>query len=601
MHAIAGMAGFAGPIHSFYGVAGLMLEKLARRGAAMGSMVFSKDACLLQGHPAASSETVINGRRLIISCSAELYNAKELRKRLADGGGRVNWKSDAALILALYAEYGADFLNELNGVFSFAIWDEERETLFCARDRFGVKPFFYMNERGVFAFSTELKALLAHPFVNPAIDGESVAELMLIGPGRSPGCGVLRGVHELRAGHCALFDKTGLSVSPYYTLRAAEHTENFEETAEHVKALLTDAIERRLDESGQICSMLSGGLDSSIVTAVAKKRLPEGALKTYSVDYKDNARYFRSTQFQPGSDAQYVEIMGNFLGLEHKSVELETDALVESLFRAVDARDMPGMADVDGSLLLFCEEMAKDASVALSGECADEVFGGYPWFRDESVSASAGFPWSQSTLYRAGFLREGALGGIDPEDYVAGKYNQTVADTCILPGDGERARRTREMTRLNADWFMRTLLERAERMGAYSGMTVRVPFCDHRLVEYLYNVPPEFRDYQGREKGLLRRAFQGVLPDEVLWRKKSPYPKTHNPDFMARVSGLLSEIIRFSGSPILEIIKKEALEKLLSDNRAIPWYGQLMTTPQTIAYFVQLNYWLQKFKVRITV
>ena len=456
----------------------------------------------------------------------------------------------------------------------------------------------------MFIFGSELETLLAHPFVEPVMDGGAVAELMLVGPGRTPGYGVFRRVHELRPGHCAVFGKTGLRVYPYYEMKAAEHTETLEETAGHVRWLLTEAIERQVRKGeppggGPICAMLSGGLDSSIVSAVARNCLPEGALRTYSVDYVDNEKYFQANQFQPGSDAHYIRVMNEFLRCPHTTIELDTDALVQSLFWAVDARGLPGMADVDGSLLLFCREIQKESSIALSGECADEVFGGYPWYRDPEIRDTDGFPWSQSTAYRASFLREGILGGIDPAAYVYTKYKETLAQVSALDSDSGLERRMREMMRLNLDWFMRTLLDRAERMGAYSGLSVRVPFCDYRLVEHLYNVPWEIKDHQGREKGLLRLAMSGLLPDEVLWRKKSPYPKTHHPDFLARVRALLEEIIHDPHAPLLEIAKREALEQLLSDSRSTPWYGQLMTTPQTIAYFVQVNYWMQKFKVRL--
>jgi asparagine synthase (glutamine-hydrolysing) len=291
-------------------------------------------------------------------------------------------------------------------------------------------------------------------------------------------------------------------------------------------------------------------------------------------------------------------------GVTHHNIILHTTELANALYAAVDARDLPGMADVDSSLLLFCREIKKHATVALSGECADEIFGGYPWYRDPEVRAVDGFPWAQSTAYRATFLNEEFI-GTNPTDlanaFVDNRYRQTLTDTDILPGLNAEERRLRQMTRLNFDWFMQTLLDRKDRMSMYSGLEVRVPFCDHRIAEYLYSVPWEFKDLQGREKGLLREALKGLLPDEVLWRKKSPYPKTHNPSYLRLVSERLGYVIADPSAPLLHIVSKSALTALLNgeSSQSVPWYGQLMTRPQTIAYFLQLNYWLEKYNVKI--
>ena len=135
----------------------------------------------------------------------------------------------------------------------------------------------------------------------------------------------------------------------------------------------------------------------------------------------------------------------------------------------------------------------------------------------------------------------------------------------------------------------------------YSGLEVRVPFCDYRIVEYLYAVPWDFKDYGGREKGLLREAMRGLLPEEVLRRKKSPYPKTWHPAYLAAVSAALQQVIADPAAPLLRLVEKSALERLLAQgaDNPVPWYGQLMTTPQTIAWFLQLNYWLQVYKVEL--
>lgn len=290
--------------------------------------------------------------------------------------------------------------------------------------------------------------------------------------------------------------------------------------------------------------------------------------------------------------------MVEYLGCEHHLITLNNKDLADALYMAVDARDLPGMSDVDSSLLLFCKEIKKHCTVALSGECADEIFGGYPWYRDKEIRAINGFPWAQSTHYRKSFIKDD-IKIPEAENYVYARYKDTLINTSKIDGISPLESRMKEMMKLNLDWFMQTLLDRKDRMSMYNALEVRVPFCDYRIAEYLYSVPWEYKDYNSYEKGLLRKAVEGILPDEVLWRKKSPYPKTHNPEYFSIVSKKLQEIIENSNSPMLSFIKKSELEKLLNSNKSEPWYGQLMTTPQTIAYFIQINYWLEKYKIII--
>jgi asparagine synthase (glutamine-hydrolysing) len=291
--------------------------------------------------------------------------------------------------------------------------------------------------------------------------------------------------------------------------------------------------------------------------------------------------------------------MKDYLHGEHHKITIDTPQLVDALYKSVDARDLPGMADVDASLLLFCEEVKKSATVALSGECADEIFGGYPWYRDEKIRMIDGFPWAQSTDFRTSFLRDEFASQFDSHRYVNERYKDTLKNTSKMPNLSDLESRMKEMMKLNLMWFMQTLLDRKDRMSMYNGLEVRVPFCDYRIAEYLYAVPWTFKDYQGREKGLLRTAMEGILPDEVLWRKKSPYPKTHHPAYLKAVSDVLRDILSEPSSPLLRIVKPSALEHLLHEDSPVPWYGQLMTIPQTIAYFIQINYWLQAYHIEI--
>ena len=157
----------------------------------------------------------------------------------------------------------------------------------------------------------------------------------------------------------------------------------------------------------------------------------------------------------------------------------------------------------------------------------------------------------------------------------------------------------KEMVNLNQQWFMQTLLDRKDRMSMACGLEVRVPFCDYRIAEYLYGVPWEYKDYLGKEKGLLRYAMEGMLPQEVLWRKKSPYPKTYDPRYLEAVNSLMHKLLQKNDAPIYGIVDRNALKALCSAELAWPWYGQLMKLPQTIAYMLQVNFWLEHYKISI--
>lgn len=529
--------------------------------------------------------------------NGELYNAPELRRELEELGEAFHTASDTEVLLRAYLRWGDACPKKLNGIFAFAVYEPARRRLFLARDPMGVKPLFYAQRGGSFFFASELKTLLCFPEILPQIDARGLYDLLFLGPGRTPGYGVFRGVYELEPGTCGYYDSSGLHLSRYWQLRDQAFTDTFQEASEKTRYLVEDSIRRQLVSDVPVGTFLSGGLDSSIISAVAAKHL--GSLDTYSVGYRDNERYFHATKFQPNSDSDYIGLMEDHIGAKGHHITLDTDELVSALFEAAEARDLPGMGDVDSSMLLLCRNTKKTSTVILSGECADEIFGGYPWYRDPAVRAVNGFPWAQTTDYRASFVSPELLRWMDPHKFVDNRYRETLGLADILPDTDPLEKRMKEMMVLNLRWFMQTLLDRKDRMSMWSGLEVRVPFCDRRIVEYLYTVPWSCKDYQGREKGLLRHAFRDLLPEPVLNRKKSPYPKTWNPAYMEAVSELLRQELEGTGSPLLEFLQKDALLALCGEDRSLPWYGQLMTTPQTIAYFLQLAHWMRVRHVEI--
>ena len=532
-----------------------------------------------------------------IAYNGELYNAEDLRNELESLGEHFTTHSDTEVLLRAYLRWGAGTPERLNGIFSFAVWDARNQNLFLARDPMGVKPLFYALRGDTLFFASELKTLLLFPEIRPEVDARGLYDLMFLGPGRTPGCGVFRNVYEVLPGYMGIFDERGLTMTPYWSLRDGPCEDSFEACVEHTRFLVEDAIRRQLVSDVPLGTFLSGGLDSSIISAVAAREM--GRVDTFSVDYRDNDRYFRSTKFQPNSDSYFIGVMEEAIHAGGHHIILDTDALVSGLLEAAEARDLPGMADVDSSMLLLSRAVRKHVTVILSGECADEIFGGYPWYRDPEIRAINGFPWAQTTHYRASFARQELLDWEDPEEFVRRRYEETLSSVDLTPGLTPLEQRMKEMMVLNLRWFMQTLLDRKDRMSMWSGLEIRVPFCDKRIVEYLYRVPWSYKDYRGREKGLLRYAFRDLLPAEITARKKSPYPKTWNPDYMAAVSDLLRQELQGTNSPLLAFLKKDALLALCGEDRSLPWYGQLMTTPQTIAYFLQMAHWLRARNVSV--
>ena len=605
MCGIAGIISFREDMRGEMKVCESMQHALRRRGPDQRGIAIYPEAALVHTRLAVidieggrQPMTLRQGEReYTIVYNGELYNSADIRREL---GGDFLTRSDTETVLRSYMEWGESCVDRFNGIYAFAVYDQAEHRVFLARDRIGVKPLFYAETGGKLIFASELPALLCHPDVPAEIDAEGAAGLLLIAPGRTPGCGVFRNVREVKPGWCGTYDADGLHLREYWRLRAYETGESFEETAEHVRELVLDSIRRQLVSDVPVCTFLSGGLDSSLISSVTASEMKKQGrrLSTFSVHYAGNEKYFRSSHFQPASDDAYIAKMAEYLGSDHHRVTVGVPELVDALYEAAEARGLPGMADVDASLLLLCREIKKHGTVALSGECADEFFGGYPWYRDKDIRMTDGFPWAQSTAYRRRFLREDIISGLDAEEYVYSRYRETADYAEKLPSDSDTERRMREMMQLNVTWFMQTLLDRKDRMSMYSGLEVRVPFCDHRIAEYLYNVKWEYKDRHGREKGLLRHAMRDRLPEEVLWRKKSPYPKTHDPAFLAAVTERLREVLA-APTPLTDFVKREELEKLLRHEEQVQWYGQLMNLPQTIAFFIQLDHWMKLFRVRL--
>lgn len=607
------MCGIAGIVTTSFDVSQMrtqisrMSESIKRRGPDARGEYIKNDVALIhrrlcvvdpQGGVQPMSR-LYNGEKYTLVYNGELYNADELREELKAKGYQFSTHSDTEVLLKCYCEYKEKCVYKLNGIFAFAVWEEFSKRLFLCRDRIGVKPLFYHPFDEGIVFGSEIKAILESGLLSPVVDEEGLYEIFFLGPARTPGTGGFKGIYELLPGEFAVYENGKLCKTKYYELTARAFEDSEQQAIEKVRYLLTDAVERQLVSDVPLCFFLSGGLDSSIICQVASNfytRNKNDLINTYSVEYEDNERYFQKSLFQPNEDREYIHLMTQSTGSVHREVILNNKDVFDALLPSVEARDLPGYVDIDSSLLLFCQQIKKDFTVALSGECADELFGGYPWYHNEKILFEECFPWSREQRVRRKVVKDGLLRR--GEEYVLEKYLDTVNSTDKLRSDSKRDSRMREMFRLNFYWFMQCLLERKDRCSMYSGLEVRVPFCDYRLVDYAYNLPWNIKALGNREKGIVRKAFEGILPDEIIYRKKSPYPKTHNPVYQKLCAERIDEILSDKSRMIAMLVNETGIRDIIQnpDKISSPWYGQLMRAPQILAYLIQLDHWLETYR-----
>ncbi|MBR5155522.1 MAG: asparagine synthase (glutamine-hydrolyzing) [Clostridia bacterium] len=530
-----------------------------------------------------------------------IYNRNELKNQLKNINTSTNLTTDAEIVLLSYIKWGIGCLQRLNGIFAFTVWDSNNHELFMARDRFGIKPLYYTFAGDSLIFASEIKGILKHPSVSAILDKDGICEVMGLGPAHSQGTGVLKDIYEIIPATCATFNKNGFNCSKYWHLDSKTYDNSFGECLKDVKTLTTTAINSQIEDAGRnMCYFLSGGLDSSIITALAAKKHGRG-INTFSLSYRDHEAFFTPNEYQPASDDYYINLMSETFDTNHHVVTVDNEALIDLLYDAMKARDLPGMGDVDSSLYYLCKEMGNEFDGAVSGECADEVFGGYPWFHRKEDFEAKTFPWSKNIDFRKQVLSPELNISEYLSDYINLKYNNSISNCPICRDDSPEEKRRREIAFLNLNWFMYTLGARSERIGMNCGLEIRMPFCDYKLVEYMWNVPWDFKAYNDREKGLLRMCFEDLLPDEILWRKKSPFPKTHNPEYEVMIKNMAKAVLNDKNSPISNIINVDYMHNLMSEDSdySKPWFGQLMALPQLYAYIVQIDMWLKEYNIKI--
>jgi asparagine synthase (glutamine-hydrolysing) len=496
---------------------------------------------------------------IVLTYSGEVYNHHDLRAELRGRGHEFRTRSDTEVVLRAYAEWGEDVADHLEDMFAFAVWDERAERLLLVRDRLGVKPLFWAPVDGGLAFASEPKALFAHPEIRPRVDADGLREVysLLFNTGPT----VWSGVREIEPGGMLVLDRDGIRERRYWQLEARDHTDDQEATVERIQALVGAAARSQLEADVPLCSLLSGGIDSTVLTALLadELRLREGArarIRSYAVDYSDQAEGFTGDVLRTGHDTPYAIEAGAFIGTDHSTIVLEPRALLDPEHRTavVVARDSPvGLGDMDTSLYLLFGEIRRHSTVALSGEAADEVFGGYPWFHDPKALATEAFPWLLVTGADAALPLNPEL-DLRIGEFRDDAYRSALAAVPHLDGETPTEHRQREMQHIALTRWLRQLLHRKDRLSMAQGLEVRVPYCDHRLVEYAFNTPWALKNFDGREKSLLRAIGTGLAPDSVLYRPKNSYPATHHADYnrglqqMAR-DALATEPVRALADP----------------------------------------------------
>ncbi|MCP2163304.1 asparagine synthase (glutamine-hydrolyzing) [Goodfellowiella coeruleoviolacea] len=534
--------------------------------------------------------------------SGEVYNFVELRDQLRARGHRFHTDSDTEVVLRGYLEWGAELAEHLNGMYAFAIWDDREEKLLLVRDRMGVKPLYYYPTADGVLFGSEPKAILANPLARRVVDADGLREL--IGYTKAPGWSLWKDMYEVEPGTITTVHRGGVQTRTYWKLTAQPHDDDLDTTVDTVRELLTDIVRRQLVADVPRCVLLSGGLDSSAVTGLAAAELAEQGelLRTFSVDYVGQEKHFQPDEMRDTPDSPFVRDVVAHVGTEHEDVMLDPHHLTDPAVRraCVTARDMPsGLGDVETSLYLLFKAIRRKSTVALSGEAADEVFGGYRWFFEDAPRQGKTFPWlafrNAVTSNREELLRPDVRAHLDVPTYVADQYATAVAAVEHVDGESEFERRMRVICNLNLTRWVRVLLDRKDRTSMAVGLEVRVPFCDQRLVEYVYNTPWSFKNFDGREKSLLRHASKHVLPDSVRDRVKSPYPSTQDPGYAVALQQQAKEVLAEPDSPVFDLVSRSWLQNAVQADAAT-LHGE---TRHGLDRVLDLHHWFDIYQPQI--
>lgn len=615
MCGITGWMSFTQDLKKQNVIAKTMTDTLTSRGPDAGGVWL--DEHIFLGHRRLSVIDLTGGvqpmqtedsskKNAVLSYNGEVYNYLELREELINIGHEFQTQSDTEVVLAAYVEWGDNFAEHLNGMFAIAIWDIDRQELILARDHMGVKPLYYFPLNGDILFGSEPKAILAHPCVSASIDSDGLREIFSIV--KTPGHGVFKGMHELKPGSIMKINRDGMTERKYWQLTARKHTDNREDTIAHVRELMTDIVERQVIADVPLGTLLSGGLDSSALTVLAanamKKQGNKEPLKAFSIDFVGYEEEFSSNVQWEDPDTPFAIEVAKHVGAEHINVMLENDDIMNSDTRnaTLKCQDLPlSTGDMEYSLYLLCAAVRNQVTVALSGEASDELFGGYTWFHDPEAVNLNSFPWHHP-FEKAGGIgalkKLGLWNSLDLPEYIEDRYEEALAEMPTLEGESETEARMRQITYLNVTRWENFLLDRSDRISGAVGLEIRVPFCDYRLVDYVFNTPWEIRNFDGREKSLLRAAMRGLVPASVLDRKKSPYPSTQDNGYEIALRKRVASIMT-PNAPILKLVPASSIQKMLDAPQGEYTVGGPWSARSVLERLVEFNAWAIEYNVDI--
>lgn len=536
------------------------------------------------------------GRPVALTYSGEVYNFGELRHTLRGKGHRFTTESDTEVVLRSYVEWGERCVDRFNGIFAFAIWDDAEQQLFLARDRLGVKPLYYSVYPGGLLFASEVKALLAHPVLSAQVDAEGLAELLSLN--QTPGHAVFRGINSLRPGTTIKFDRRGCRAHTYWRLESKAHSDSFSNTAAAVRDLLDNTVEMQLVSDVALGSLLSGGLDSSVLTAFASRTLARKSmspLPTYDIDHQNSEEYFEPSIWRHDLDRPFARMMAQHAGTEHHEITLDTADIFTTQHEIMVAKDIPGFGAALASLHVLFKRVRQDCTVVLSGEAADEVFGGYAYFHHDHLINRAALPWAPPPEIIDVLSRQ-FQDHVQPQKYVDGRYHEALAEVPTLSGETRSEARIRELSYLSLTRFVPILLDNKDRLSMSTGLEVRVPYCDHRLVQYVWDLPWAMKSHAGQPKGLLREATRGLLPEQITNRRKSGFPTAVDPAYQAQLRVRLEDEFNTANSPLTSILDRE--KALLMLDKDSPEQG-VWRALDALSYLLQIADWIRTYRVEV--
>ncbi|WP_335937430.1 asparagine synthase (glutamine-hydrolyzing) [Streptomyces sp. PTD5-9] len=582
-----------------------MTDTMVARGPDAGDVWLSEHAALghrrlavidVEGGAQPMEARDADGRVLaVITYSGEVYNFRELRAELVALGHRFRTSSDTEAVLRAHLQWGEDAVRRLNGMFAYAVWDVPRQELLLVRDRLGVKPLYWTAGERRLLFGSEPKAVLANPLFAAETDAEGLAELLAVPSAPTPGRTAFRGLRTVRPGHLVRFGPQGASERAYWALESRPHTDTPAATAARVRELLTDTVRRQLVSDVPLGLLLSGGLDSSTLTALAATG-SGGKPATFSVDFPPDEQPERLGDWNRDSDAPYIRELTDRLPVVHTPVTVTGDELLAHRGIGLRARDLPGWGEPDVSLHLLFRGVRRHVTVALSGEVADEVFGGYPYFHHEGPLDA--FPWLRGRPSPASLLRPDVAARVRPEEYAAQRFGEALAEVPHLAGESGRERRARQISYLALTRWLPALLDRKDRMSMAASLEVRVPFADHRLVEYLWNVPWSLKNRGGVPKALLRQAVGDLLPPRVLHRPKSGYPASSAPGYGAALRDLAEDLVHRDG-PLFELVDRDVVKRHLAEGTPLPGPRAAPHPTGGLDHLLAVDRWLRDHRVRV--